>query len=110
MESFKRDPELKAFLADRCHVKCECYFCCREMWSPIVDRVNLREDPLWKDGIAPIFMEVAEFRQLSLEIIESHERKTIEFLQKYANQRQIRDNISMQEALQVMWNVVASNS
>lgn len=110
MESFMRDPKLKVILNDRYHVKCECYFCCRDMWSPIVDRFNLREDPLWKDGIAPIFMEVAEFRQLSLEIIETHEQNTIEFLQKYANQRQIRDNISMQESLQVMWNVIASYS
>lgn len=107
MESYMRDPKLKTALEKR-HLTCKCQFCSMEMWSPLVDRANLRQDPLWKNGIELIFMEINAFRQLPLNIIERYERTAIECLKKYDNQHPVRDTISMQELLLIIWNVLPS--
>lgn len=108
MESFMRDPKLKTTLENQYRVICKCQLCSNEMWAPLVDRVNVREDSLWKEGIAPILMQTDAFRKLSLDKIENHEKKAIEFLTKYNDQHPIRDTISMQECLQIVWNEVAN--
>lgn len=108
VESYMRDQHLKTSLEERYHLECKCHFCSNEMWSPLVDRVNLRQDPLWKEGIEPLFMGVNEFRKLPSDVIESYEMKAIEFLQKYNNRHPVRDTISMQDFLQIIWNILAS--
>lgn len=108
MESYMRDSNLKTALSERYHINCVCHFCSNEMWSPLVDRDNLRDDPLWIDGIAAIFLGLNAFRALSLDTIESHEEKAIAFLEKYHDRHPIRDTISMQEFLQIAWNILAS--
>lgn len=108
MESFMRDEKLKTTLANRYRLKCACNLCTNEIWSPLVDRCNLKQDPGWKQAIAPLFMNVTAFRKLSLDKIETYERMAIDFLRKYNDRHPVRDTISMQELLQIMWNVMAS--
>lgn len=108
MESFMRDEKLKTTLVNRYHTKCTCKLCTNEIWSPLVDRCNLKEDPQWKQAIAPLFMNVNAFRKLSLDEIEKYERKAIDFLRKYHHRHPVRDTISIQELLQIMWSIMAS--
>lgn len=108
MESFMRDEKLKATLENRYRLKCACNLCTNGIWSPLVDRCNLKDDPQWNDAIAPLFMNVIAFRKLSLDEIEKYEEKAIDFIRKYNDRHPARDTISMQELLHIMWNVIAS--
>lgn len=108
MESFMRDEKLKATLAKRYLSQCQCNLCMNEIWSPLVDRCNLKDDPHWKQAIVPLFMNVTAFQKLTLDEMEECERKAIDFLRKYDDRHPVRDTISMQELLQIMWNVMAS--
>lgn len=108
MESFMREERLKTTLENRYQLKCACNLCTNEMWSPMVDRCNLKEVPQWKDAIVPLFMTVTAFRKLSLDEVENYEKKAIDFLRKYNDRHPVKDTISMQELLQIMWNVMAT--
>lgn len=101
-----RDEKLKTTLSGRYHMKCTCKLCMNEMWAPLVDRCNLKDDPLWKETIAPLFMHANEFRKLSLEQIENIEKMAIDFLRKYNDRHPVRDTISIQELLQIVWNEI----
>lgn len=101
-----RNETLKNTLETRYHLTCTCNLCTNGVWSPLVDRCNLKEDPQWKDAIAPLFMDVKAFRKLSLDKIENYEKTAIGFLQKYNDRHPVRDTISVQELLQVIWNAL----
>lgn len=103
-----RDKKLRGTLKKRYHLKCTCNLCANEVWAPLVDRCNLKDDPQWKNTIAPLFMNVNAFRELTLEKIEIYEKKAIDFLRKYDDRHPIRDTISIQELLQIMWNAIAA--
>lgn len=108
MQSFMRDEKLKDILKNRYRLKCACDLCKNDIWSPLVDRCNLKKDPQWKDAIAPLFMNVTAFRKLALVEIENYEKKAIDFLRKYDDRHPVRDTISVQELLQIMWHELAS--
>lgn len=77
------------------------------MWEPLVDAVDLSDDPVYDDGMKPGLMRVNEIRKLSTNEITKHEKKAIEFLEKYDRFHPVNDTICMQDSLRCMWNVLA---
>lgn len=108
MESFVRDARVQTSLSKRHYIQCKCEFCWDDIWSPPTNENNLRDDPLWCDGILGIFRRLEEFRCLPLDTIENYEKNAIAFLEKYDDRHPVRDTVSMQECLRILWKEVAS--
>lgn len=77
------------------------------MWEPLVNEVDLSDDPVYNDAIKPGTMTVNAIRKLSNNEITKHEKRAIEFLEKYDRFHPVNDTICMQDTLRLMWNILA---
>lgn len=87
--------------------KCGCMMCRENICLPVADEVNFTKNPLYTNGIALIDMTVAEFRKLPLSTIEKHEKAAIKFVEKYGRFHPTKETIDMENALLIMWYILA---
>lgn len=96
----------KQLLEDRYFFKCECLVC-SGMWEPLVNEIDLSDDPIYDDAIKPGRMTANEIRKLSANEIAKYEKKAIEFLEEYDRFHPVNDTICMQDTLRYVWNILA---
>lgn len=72
------------------------------------DQVKLFKNPTWIYGVVISYATVAEFREMTLDIIESHEQKAMETLDEYDRFHPVDATFALQRTLIIIWNLLAS--
>lgn len=102
----RADVELKKRLENQYHYKCGCLIC-SDLWEPLLNEVDLSDDPEFDDAIKPIMMTSEAIRKLPQSEIDDKEKKEIGFLEKYKRFHPVNDTVCMQDILRTVWNVRA---
>lgn len=87
--------------------------CTENIRLPTAEEVNFTSHELYKNGIALVNGKNAptlmEFRKLSVAKSEEHEKSAIKFLKLFGRFHPIDETINIENALLVMWYILAKN-
>lgn len=106
LSSPNRNPRLKMRLQNENQFICRCILCLSG--TSEIDRTVLLQDPLYKEGTAPLIKTIKDFRLLPRAETENYEIKAIEFLEKHIQFDPINATLNIQKSLETMWTVLSS--
>lgn len=90
------------------NIECECIICTNQNRSKVTMAIDFTENALFLETIKPATTPVPEFRKWSRSKIGQHEKKVIEFLEKYNEFHPNHGVRVVQGFLVMMWHILAT--